>query len=1429
MKASATREGRRKERDRTRRAGARMTGMAVGLVAAAIGLPAIVLAQPAGKSPAGKTPSPAATSAPAQKKDPGASAPSPQPPQQKKGQLIPRPTTTPARPGTRGEPQTPPLKPPSPPPQPLRWTGATPDQMIDFAVNRAKRGGEDAIAALLVVTELDERGSFGRARTGLRSISASNSAFADDARMLFLALNPEPVGAPWPGAQAISYDAPADPNGMVKAWSILGPFQDTGGGLDRREGPEAPGQSFSDTAARYAWGVYDVAWRRVLPTSSTARGVPLDLYIHPRQESCSYLASKVAIPESQGKGSRPILVHVAATGAVRLIWDGVDVAASEEVHPKLALDRLAARIEAKAGEHLVAVKVCSAATPDEGRVRVRFTDDKRKALAILSSSDLRGFKVPAAPAATAPDPKPARPAGGKATPAPPSGANQKVGPKEAAAKATAPQKANASKQANGASAASTTTAAPGPIARVPTSLEQALAIGEAPAADRALAASIVRTLGGADDARSPRAPGLLDRIARTPEISPDTLAMAGWVSPFGANRSGWLNLARSRATAENDRLTLAFAQRRIAASNLSSNLADWALSTSREEPLASAKDPEARLIRALVKKQLAGGGVLRGALDDLLAIADEQKNRTPLAVTAEVAEAARSLQPLVAHGALRRLAEARAESRGAAFVRSFKGGDGASLEIAAAQSLKHQTQALDLVQIGRDLYEAGRYAWAREAFYLATKLAPNRAPAFEWLATARNAAATYEKQDAQTAARERTLATAAVARARDLEPSDPALKSELSFRTSGGAKEAADRVKMRDEQYLPSPSVFLERGRKNPAKKGEISDRQLHWVRVVTYHPDKRVSQLMHYAREIGIEPRTEADLYERGIPVEGDTAELLFARVHRKDGTVVPAEEQGSGGSGPYIRWPALKTGDVVELAVRSWVSEPVGRRGGAPFYFVDYVGSVDTHPILYNEVVVESPAGSPLAIDVINGKADHETNDTKDGRLIRRFIWDNPPNVVEEPLSPELTEVLPVVVGSTFAGWHEFREWYKGAVAGFTEPDEQVRHLAAELTKGKKTREEKLKAIFDFVSDDIRYVNYVSGEWWLPNRPQQLLARRQGDCDDKAMLLITLLKSVGIEATEVLVQTRMHGKPSLLKSEKVAVPEFDHGIAYLPGKNGEPGMWLDATSPQSRLGPLPSMDARAVAMFVHEGPAKIIPTPPSSPADHGVDAEWTIKLLPSGAGELIAKERHTGDAAFWLRNYLGQADAQAQWVEQYLSAGWFPTIQVKPEVTFNGELPNGAALLGFQASSEGLARREGGELAVALSSSSTLTSQLAPLVKRTLPVSLPSALAPGHQTHTITITAPPGFAFAALPPNGEEQGGEFGFARVEFKKGADAGSVVVKRTIVFDMSLVPVDKYAAWRGWLQRVDGLSHRMVRLVPTGEGAAKDKAAAPGPR
>jgi hypothetical protein len=139
------------------------------------------------------------------------------------------------------------------------------------------------------------------------------------------------------------------------------------------------------------------------------------------------------------------------------------------------------------------------------------------------------------------------------------------------------------------------------------------------------------------------------------------------------------------------------------------------------------------------------------------------------------------------------------------------------------------------------------------------------------------------------------------------------------------------------------------------------------------------------------------------------------------------------------------------------------------------------------------------------------------------------------------------------------------------------------------------------------------------------------------------------------------------------------------------------------------------------------------------------------------------------------------------------------------------------------GLARKEGADLVVPLSPSSTLTAALAPLVARTLPVVLPPAMAPSHQTRTLRISAPKGYAWAATPASAEERGGEFGSARFEAATDPkDRRVMVVKRTVVFDQHRIAPDRYGDWRAFLARVDRLLHKSVRAVPV-EGASKRKA------
>jgi hypothetical protein len=1216
----------------------------------------------------------------------------------------------------------------------LQWTDATPDAMLDDATARALSPDSTVrsqLAALATIAALRDRSEYGHALKAFERVASAPTLGAEVRGQAALLAR---MGA---GDRATEAGSRADQGlGVVASLSILGPFRDTGGGLETRDGPEEKG-AFGDMNARYAWGAYDVAWRAIPRAFASAEGVPLDVFVFPRKESCTWLATKLTVATRQ-----TVSVWLAASGQIRLVFDGVDVGRDDTVNLAARFDRLAAKVVASAGMHLLAAKVCSGALEDEGRVRLRVTDPRGAwPEGVGASADLTGL----------PSSRPHAP---------------RV-----------------------------------EFARVGTPLTRALAqVRTGP--DGLLEAAVLRTLGGADDLRSPRAPGMLAALADG-AVHSDRLAMAAWITPNGPSRSTWLNRVRADKTA--DPRVRAFAERRLVERHLDAGLTDWAMASARGATIDLEKDPEAILITARVETALGTDALRLRATRRLASVAGELAG-APDVLLEVLAELAASHDPALAAATRERLAQ-RGQVSAAQIVALQTRGRAAVVSAAKqamASGIDSDDEGLAIVQA---VARTGDHDEARALYELLSRWAPNRASVWAGLA--------HEMGGTQPDAMRDESIAAALRRARELDPAEARYRAELALRTRTTPAEE----RQAEESYLVSSQTILARKRGVAQADDaplEATARELHWLRAVEMHSDRRVSELVHYAREIVIAPRTEEELYE-DIPVEGDLTEIMRARVHRQDGGSAFPVEQTSDNAHPRIRWPELRPGDVVEVAFRSWTAGPVGGRGDPPFYRLDYAGSLSTRPVLYNEVNVESPADRPIYVDVVNGRPDRRAEKTEGGRHFVRLIWDKPVNIPDEPLAPPLSEVVPTVVLSTFKDWHAFRDWYGEAVRGFTEPDAQVRDLATKLTQGKGSRESKLQALFDFVADDIRYVNYVSGEWWLPNRPQQLLARREGDCDDKALLLITLLKAAGIDAQEVLVQTRLTAQPSIVRAPGAAVPLFDHGIAFLPGRNG--GTYLDATSPQSRLGPLPSMDARAVALRM-DGPPEIVALPASTPDDHGVDATWTIALQSDGSADLEGEERATGDDAFWMRTYLTEPGTRAPWVEEHLVGNWFSSVEVDKKVDFRGDLARGAALMRWHARSTMLARHEGDVLVVPLAPSQTTASQLAPLVNRTLPVWLPSYVAPRKESRAIRIVAPRGWSFQTLPPGGDENGGAFGRAHLDVQRDPrDDRSVVVHRTIVFDQSTIPTSDYPNWRGWVQRVDALMHRSVRLQPA-SGASK---------
>ena len=121
-------------------------------------------------------------------------------------------------------------------------------------------------------------------------------------------------------------------------------------------------------------------------------------------------------------------------------------------------------------------------------------------------------------------------------------------------------------------------------------------------------------------------------------------------------------------------------------------------------------------------------------------------------------------------------------------------------------------------------------------------------------------------------------------------------------------------------------------------------------------------------------------------------------------------------------------------------------------------------------------------------------------------------------------------------------------------------VRTQALDLVSGLRQKDfvSEVRAIHQFVRDDIRYVKDINGTETL-TMPNKLLVTRQGDCDDKAMLTAALLETIGHPARfvaigrspgefeHVLVETKIAAKWIPVETtEPVPVGWYPQGFPY-------------------------------------------------------------------------------------------------------------------------------------------------------------------------------------------------------------------------------------------------------------------------------------------
>jgi hypothetical protein len=205
------------------------------------------------------------------------------------------------------------------------------------------------------------------------------------------------------------------------------------------------------------------------------------------------------------------------------------------------------------------------------------------------------------------------------------------------------------------------------------------------------------------------------------------------------------------------------------------------------------------------------------------------------------------------------------------------------------------------------------------------------------------------------------------------------------------------------------------------------------------------------------------------------------------------------------HLTVPAFKPGDVLAIRVEWTVHTAL-----APGHFFAEHNFMADFVVLEERLQIDVPAARPVTI-VLSDGAPREATGLKgaveNGRRIYRWTTSRatvPATADAVPSADGDQPNAPAVRLSTFTSWEDLGRWYAGLAEAAVKVDDRIRAQAEAIVKGLTTDEERIRAIYDYVSAEIRYVSLSFGTGrYAPHPAPEVLANQYGDCKDSTRCL--------------------------------------------------------------------------------------------------------------------------------------------------------------------------------------------------------------------------------------------------------------------------------------------------------------------------------------
>ncbi|TKC64035.1 DUF3857 domain-containing protein [Pedobacter hiemivivus] len=209
-------------------------------------------------------------------------------------------------------------------------------------------------------------------------------------------------------------------------------------------------------------------------------------------------------------------------------------------------------------------------------------------------------------------------------------------------------------------------------------------------------------------------------------------------------------------------------------------------------------------------------------------------------------------------------------------------------------------------------------------------------------------------------------------------------------------------------------------------------------------------------------------------------------------------------------------------------------------------------------------------------------------------------------------------------------------------------------------------IESTIRFAQDEIRYMGIEMGIYsHRPNSPEKVIAQRYGDCKDKSLLLVHLLKAKGIEAYSAYVDTYS----TIKTNEYLPSPfVFNHVVVMVDRKKVK--TWIDPTISYQR-GKFKELyfPNYGYALVLKKGNNALEQIRTTAAGKQIAHLKFNIAdTLSDKASTLLIKTTYTGNYANNMRQELaesGAAEIEKSYAEYY--ADLYTDIEVDQPLKFS------------------------------------------------------------------------------------------------------------------------------------------------------------------